>query len=197
VKITVFGAAGRTGREVVRQAHERGHEVTAFVRDAGKLELEHDRLTVVEGDARDGEAVDRALAGADAVVSVLALMSAEGEPEYSEATKTIVAAARRSGVKRLVVTANNDVLSDREVTGDYAAHAREHRRNRATLEASGLAWTIGAAPWVTDDPLTGTYQAVVDEKGPGRRLGAADLATFTLDALGRDEWIGHIVGVST
>jgi hypothetical protein len=50
---------------------------------------------------------------------------------------------------------------------------------------------------VTDDPATGTYQTVVDEKGPGRRLGAADFATFTLDALERDEWIRHVVGVSS
>lgn len=94
------------------------------------------------------------------------------------------------------MTANNDVLSDREVTGDYAAHAREHRRNRATLEASGLAWTIGAAPWVTDDAPIGTYEAIVDAKAPGKRLGAADFATWALDALDHDDWIGHVVGVS-
>ncbi|HSJ50305.1 MAG TPA: NAD(P)H-binding protein [Actinomycetota bacterium] len=196
MKIAVFGAAGRTGREVVRQALDRGHEVTAFVRDESVLDSTDERLSVVAGDARDAEAVERALAQADGVISVLALTSADAEPGYSEATKAVVEAASRTGVHRLVVAANNDVLSDREVTGEFAAHAREHRRNRETLEASGLDWTIGAAPWVTDDPATGTYQAAVDQKGPGRRLGAADFATFTLDALERGEWIGHVVGVS-
>jgi putative NADH-flavin reductase len=196
VRITVFGASGRTGRQVVEQALARGHEVTAFVRDRSKLGVEHERLRVVEGDARDRDAAATALADAEATISVLALMAPDREPEHSEATGTIVGAAEETGVRRIVVTANNDVLSDRELTGEYAAMGREHRRNRATLEASGLDWTIGAAPRVTDDPPSGAYEAVPDAKGPGKRLGAADLATFTLDALGRDDWVGHVVGVS-
>lgn len=191
----MFGASGRTGRSVVSQALARGHEVTAFVRGASEIEP-REGVAVVAGDARDAGVVDRAVGGADAVVSVLALMSADAEPEYSDATRTIVEAAARAGVRRIVVTANNDVLSDREVMGEFAAHAREHRRNRATLEGSGLRWTIGAAPWVTDDEPTGSYVALVDDTAPGRRLSAADFATFALDALERDEWIGHVVGVS-
>jgi putative NADH-flavin reductase len=196
VRATIFGASGRTGRRAVEQALERRHEVTAFVRERAGLPIEDERLRIVEGDARDRDAVARALTGADAVISVLALMSPEREPEHSDATRTIVRAAEEAGVRRIVLTANNDVLTDRELTGEYAAMGREHRRNRATLEASGLDWTIGAAPWVTDDPPIGAYGTVVDGKGPGKRLGAADFATFTLDALGRDEWIGHVVGVS-
>ena len=194
MRIVVFGAAGRTGREVVRQALARGHDVTAFVRRGGDGPV--DDVRVVEGDARDAGAVSGAVADADVVASVLALMSAGAEPEHSEATRTVVEAAERTGVRRIVVTANTDVLSDREPSGEFAAMGREHRRNRATLEASGLDWTIGAAPWVTDDPPTGSYEAVLDATAPGNRLGAADLATFVLDAIARDDWIGHILGVS-
>ena len=192
MKLTVFGAAGRTGRAVVRLAADRGHEVRAFVRSATDL----GDVEVVTGVAREAAAVADAIRGADAIVSVLALMSAEAEPEYSEATSTIVKAATVGGIRRLVVTANNDVLTDREVSGEFAAHAREHRRNRATLEASDLEWTIVAAPWVTDDEPRGTYEAVIDGKGPGRRIGATDLGLAVLDALERDAWVGHVVGVS-
>jgi putative NADH-flavin reductase len=195
VKVTVFGAAGRTGRVVVRLAFERGHEVTAFVRDAARFEPPAG-VAVVAGDARDAEALDHAIDRADAVVSVISLASAEAEPEYSDATRAIVEAASRANARRLVITANNDVLTDREITGDYAAHAREHRRNRGTVEASGLDWTIVAAPWVTDDEPLGAYDANVDERGPGRRIGAADLALAVVDALEHDDWIRHIVGVS-
>jgi len=192
MRVTVFGAAGRTGRAVVRLAGERGHEVTAFVRDPTSL----DGAEVVVADARDADAVAAAIGGADAVISVLALMSAEAEPEYSEAPATIVGAAASAGVRRVVVTANNDVLTDREVTGDFAAHAREHRRNRATLEASGLDWTIVAAPWVTDDEPLGAYDAVLDDRGPGRRIGSADFALAVVDALEHDDWVRHVVGVT-
>ena len=196
MRIVVFGAGGRTGHHLVAQARARGHEVRAFVRDAAAFVAPGEGVEVIEGDARDAVAVERALADADAIVSVLALASADDEPAYSESTRTIVEAAERLGVRRIVVTANNDVLTDREVTGEYAAHAREHRRNRATIQGSELAWTIIAAPWVTDDEPRGTYDATIDAKAPGRRIGTADLATAVLDALKDDGWIGHVVGVS-
>jgi uncharacterized protein YbjT (DUF2867 family) len=126
----------------------------------------------------------------------MALPAAEREFEHSEATRIVAEAATRTGVRRLVVTTCADVLADREVTGHRAPYAREDERVRDELRRSGLDWTIGAAPWVTDDPTTGRYEAVAEAKAPGRRLAAADFATFTLDALGREDWIGHVVGVS-
>ena len=158
--------------------------------------MSHDHLGVVEGDARDPDAVRDAVRGMDAVISVLALRKAEDEPEHSEATRTIVEALEREGVRRIVVTANNHVFGDEEVTGEFAAAAREHRRNRDALRASGLDWTIGAAPYVVDDPAVG-YEAVVDAKAPGEKTATADFAAFTLDGLERDDWIGHMVGVSS
>jgi putative NADH-flavin reductase len=196
MRIAVFGAGGRTGRQVVEQALERGHDVTAFVRPSSTVPLERDRLHFVEGDARDPAVVERALEGAEAVISVISLSAPDREPEHSAATGTIIEAAGRVGARRVVVAANNDVLTDRELTGEYAAMGREHRRNRDALQASGLDWTIGAAPWVTDDSPTGTYEAVVDARAPAKRLAATDFATFTIDALEHDEWIGQVVGVS-
>jgi putative NADH-flavin reductase len=192
MRIAVFGAGGRTGRQVVTQALERGHEVTAFVRSPATFDA---GVRVVEGDARSSEAVTSALTDQDAVVSVLALEAAEDEPQHSDATATIVDAMEASAVRRIVVTANLDVFGDDEVTGDYAAHAREHRRNRDRLKSSRLDWTIGAAGYVVD----GTERAYVDEVGarpPARRITTAAFAAFTLDALERDEWLGRIVGVS-
>ena len=196
MRIAVFGAGGRTGRKLVGQALARGHEVVGFVRDGSTFEP-HERLGVVEGDARDGGAVEKALGASDAVISVLSLAKPEDELQYSEATRTVVDAAGRAGVRRVVLTANNTVFSDRELTGEYAPVGREHRRNVETLRRSGLDWTVGAAPWVVDDPGTGSYEAVVDAKGPGQQLPTADFATFLLDALERDDWVGHIVGVSS
>jgi putative NADH-flavin reductase len=196
VRVTVFGASGRTGRQVVEQGLHRGHEITAFARDASRFGTSHERLTIVEGDARDPEAVAAAVRASDAIISVLALMKAEDEPEYSEATRAIVKAAQHEGVRRIVVTANNDVFGDDEVTGEFVGHAREHRRNRETLKASGLDWTIVAAGWVVDEPGIGSYQPVVDAKAAKGKIAPADFASAVLDALERDGWIIHIVGVT-
>jgi putative NADH-flavin reductase len=195
VRITVFGASGRTGSKLIQQALARGQEVVAFVRDGSKVRP-RERLILVEGDARDPAAVERAIAGSDAVISVLSLPRPEDEPAYSEATRIVVEAAERAGARRIVLTANNTVFSDRELTGEFAPVGREHRRNVETVRRSSLDWTVGAAPWVVDDPGTGSYEAVADAKGPGKRIPTSDFATFLLDALQRDDWVGRIVGVS-
>ena len=54
--ILVFGATGGTGKAFVEQALEHGHAVTAYVRDPSKLEA-HEKLTIIEGDLFDAEAV--------------------------------------------------------------------------------------------------------------------------------------------
>jgi putative NADH-flavin reductase len=71
VKVTVFGATGGVGREVVAQALDRGDHVTAYVRNPAKLDLAHPNLTVIAGELTDREAVRRAVRGAGAVVSAL------------------------------------------------------------------------------------------------------------------------------
>lgn len=56
MKLTVFGATGRTGRYIVSQALDAGHEVTAFVRSRVKLadqqDLSREQLRIVEGDVK-------------------------------------------------------------------------------------------------------------------------------------------------
>ena len=57
MKITVFGATGRIGFEIVKQALAAGHHVTAVVRDPQQLAIRADRLEVVVADTFDGEAI--------------------------------------------------------------------------------------------------------------------------------------------
>ena len=193
----MFGGSGRTGRLVVDQGLERGHEIVAFVRDASRFDESHERLEVVEGDALDSDAVVSAVRGNDAAISVLSLARAQNEPQHSEATRTIVEVATAEGVRRVVVTANNHVFHDDDVPPELAAFAREHRRNRDLLRSSALGWTILAAPTLDDDTGTGSYASSVGTKAGGKRTAREDLATAALDALGHDDWVGHIVGVSS
>ena len=70
-RVTVFGAAGATGRHVIAAAAEAGHEVTVLVRDPTKLGGADPRITVLQGDARDPDAVGAAVQGAEAVISTI------------------------------------------------------------------------------------------------------------------------------
>jgi uncharacterized protein len=69
--VTVFGGTGKTGRHLVRLALDAGHRVTVLARTPAKLDLEHERLHVLQGDIGDPAAVATAVQGADAVLSVL------------------------------------------------------------------------------------------------------------------------------
>src|SRR3954471_19137715 len=71
MNLTVFGATGGGGREVVGQALDRGDHVTAYVRNPAKLDVAHPNLVVIGGELTDADAVRRAVNGADAVISAL------------------------------------------------------------------------------------------------------------------------------
>ena len=64
MRVLVFGSTGGTGRELVRQALDLGHSVTAYVRDPSKIQdLEHPSLKVVRGDVLDPVVVEGAVGG--------------------------------------------------------------------------------------------------------------------------------------
>ena len=71
MQIAVFGANGGTGRLLTQQALDAGYDVVAVVRRPAQFPLAHERLTVVEADIHDVEAVARAVAGSEAVLSTL------------------------------------------------------------------------------------------------------------------------------
>src|SRR4051795_7520178 len=72
MNVTVFGATGAIGSLTVAELLDRGHNVTAYARNATKVPTTSgDRIRVVIGEMSDAEAIDTAVAGADAVISAL------------------------------------------------------------------------------------------------------------------------------
>src|SRR5260370_31247235 len=69
MKLVVLGANGATGLEIVRQAIERGHSVTALVRSPERLKPFRDRVTVTQGDLLNSAGLERVVKGHDAVLS--------------------------------------------------------------------------------------------------------------------------------
>ena len=91
MKLTVFGAAGGTGKHVVEESLAAGHEVTVLVRDPLKLGAVDPRVTVEIGDARDPEVVARAVAGAQGVLSAIGGRGMGRSTAITDAMTTIVA----------------------------------------------------------------------------------------------------------
>jgi len=71
MRIAVFGGTGATGRLLIAKALDAGDSVTAYARHPEKLAIVNDRLTVVEGELPDAAAIERAVEGADGVISLL------------------------------------------------------------------------------------------------------------------------------
>jgi putative NADH-flavin reductase len=77
MKLTIFGASGRTGTRLTEQALAAGHDVVAVMRNPAKLTLRHERLRIAHGDLTDAAAVEDAVRGADAVLAALNFLSEE------------------------------------------------------------------------------------------------------------------------
>ncbi|MER5423861.1 NAD(P)-dependent oxidoreductase [Streptosporangium roseum] len=93
MRLTVFGATGGTGRHLVRQALDAGHEVTAVVRDPARLPIDHPALDIVVADIFDAVSLKPTLDGHDAAVSVLGPRGrTDTTPVCSAAISAILAA---------------------------------------------------------------------------------------------------------
>jgi putative NADH-flavin reductase len=105
MNVTVFGATGAIGSQVVDQLRSRGHAVTAYVRNPAKVPAAWAKdVAVVVGEITDATTIDHAIQGADAVVSALGpslSRTATGLP-LVEGTRQIVTAMQRHGVRRYV-----------------------------------------------------------------------------------------------
>ncbi len=105
MRIALFGAGGQIARRIAREALDRGHQVTAIVRDPATFQKYDDRLEVTQGDATDAASVARAAKGADAIVNAISPRpSPSGRPASSlvEGARAVIAGAKRAGVERLV-----------------------------------------------------------------------------------------------
>ena len=100
MKLVIFGATGRLGKNIVKQALENGHKVTAFVRNRSKIEESNQNLELFEGDVMDPESVKNAIQGQDAVISALG----DGRKGKIRAagTRAIVEAMAKTDTRRLI-----------------------------------------------------------------------------------------------
>ena len=196
MNLTVFGATGGVGREVVSQALDRGDHVTAYVRNPAKLTITHPALTVVAGELTDHEAVQRAVHGADAVISALGPSldrKATGWP-LVDGTHTIVGAMQAEGVHRYIGMATpslRDAHDTRSLLGRIVPFMGRTFLKRAYQELlemskhvtdSALSWTIARFTRPTDGARTGTVRAgFLGRDRIGASITRADIAGFLLD----------------
>jgi putative NADH-flavin reductase len=199
MRITVFGATGRTGRHVVEQALDAGHQVTAVVRDPARLPVPpRAGLTVATASLEDRAAVLRAVTDADAVVDALGVRETGPTTLRADTARVVTAAMRNAGVRRLVVVSasgahtTGDSLPTRLLVKPVLGWVLRHqfadmRAMEDVVRASGLDWTIMLPPRLTDRPATGRIRRRVGANVRGSyTMTRADLATAVLQAVTDD-----------
>ena len=140
MNVTVFGATGAIGSLTVNELVTNGHTVTAYARNPNKIPPEWgDQVRVIIGELSDADAIDRAVQGADVVVSALGPSldrKATGMP-LIDGTRHILDAMKRHGVSRSSASPRSDHRSSKvepcrvsATAGGRKAHQRRAKGSR-------------------------------------------------------------------
>lgn len=194
--VMVFGATGKTGQHIIRQALDRGLTVTAVVRDPAKLGTRHANLKSVQADIVDPATLDAALADRpDAVISALGIYQKEPGTALSTGTANILAAMAKHGVRRLILVSS---LGAGDSRGQGSLLARglqkvllrhvldDKTRQEALIANSNVVATVFRPPQLTNDERVRDDLVLWSGPAPKRRLtwkvSRATVAKYVLDA---------------
>ena len=204
MKVIVFGATGKTGQHVCRQALEQGHEVTAFTRSANKIDRRDSNLQVASGDVTDPDGVSHAVANHHAAIVVLGSNGLRDKTTLTTGTGNIVAGMTQHNVGRLVVLSAAGVgESWRQISwlarvlfltmlrNIYSDHAKQE----AVVRSSSLDWTIVRAAILKDGPASGSY--IPGNTGKVTQISREDLAEFLVSQLEDGEYRKQAISVTS
>lgn len=206
--IVIFGASGKVGRELTRQALALGFTVTVFVRREASVAQFAEKLTVRVGDITDEAQVRQAIRGKDAVLSALGVSrTLHHDPEVVRGVRTIAAAMAAEGVSRFIYL-SVFLAHARARQFSFFVHNVLHRiirkevldhEEKENIVASGAAtYTIVRATRLVQKPASGHYRTgvtlAIKEFLPSVSVG--DVAQFMLLQLDDQTYLNQKVYIT-
>lgn len=217
MKVAVLGATGPSGLQVVQEALERGHDVTAIVRNPEKLtdSVKDDKLKVVKADIFDPDSMVEGLTGQEAVLSCLgcrpSFLSISKITFYTDTAKTIVAAMRKASVTRLIFMSSwhsvynpNDSFMINWVLKPLflgqSLHNMGEMEAYLKTECPDIEYTSVRPPQLVNGASSG--KPVKTHEGQevpdaGRMICRRDVAKFMLDTAESGNWKKTCVAITT
>jgi putative NADH-flavin reductase len=194
MKVLVLGATGSVGQHILQLGIERGHELTALVRNAEKLKSWERRVRVVKGDALDKDSVEQAVRGQEAAIYAIGIKTIGRTTLFSESTRILIDAMERSRVKRLVcitgvgageTKGHGGFLYDRILFPLVTKRVYADKEVQETLiQKSSLDWVIVRPAMFREGSPSGKLEAVTDVRGVTlTRVSRVEVAAFVLDQL--------------
>lgn len=203
MKIALFGATGRVGREVLLLLLKNNIEVTVLVRDSTKVQP-HNNLTVLQGDARNTADIEHTLENADAVISAL---GTDRTTVLTDSISHIIKTMKERNIQRIITIGTAGILKSRvepellryessESKQRSKVAAKEHHRVFHMLSASMLDWTIVCPTYLPTGATTNAYIIERDRLPIGAvRTTTGDTALFAYNELLENKHIGYRVGI--
>ena len=207
MKLLVLGATGGIGLELVKQAIEKQHEVTAFVRNPDALEAFGNKVATVKGDLLSSSDLNRVIQGHDAILSGFGARVPIAKGDHDLLTRfstALIDATERTPLRRVLVVSvaflfRNVLIPPAYLLGRlfFPSIVRDAANMEEQIVRSDLDWTLVRPPQLTDTPRTGRYRFRVGTlPSLGFKISRADVADYMLRALEDNTTIGEIVGVS-
>lgn len=203
LKLLLFGANGRTGREFWRRATASGHQVTPVVRSHDRLEgIDLDATHAVAGSVTDPSFVRKVVRGHDIVISTLGPQwpTTSAAAIYADSAEAFVPAMKAAGVQRLLVTSSallfpQDALLTRVVKWIVPAIVNGAKRMEDQIRASDIDYVIVRTTVLNDLPTT---ESTVKEEGlpkGAHPVSRSAVAAFLLSEVQHPRFHRAIIGV--
>lgn len=205
MNILLLGMTGRAGSKIAKIALQDKHQVTGLVRTPDKITINDDNLSIIKGDVTVKEDVERAMKGADAVISAL---NTDGVDTLTRSMPLIIDAMNAEGIKRIVTIGTAGILKSRvepdvlryqssESKRKLTRAAEEHHKTYLLLEESNLDWTVVCPTYLPDGEVLGEHREARDFlPEDGKKITVGDTAVFVYKQLESDKYNKSRVGIA-
>jgi putative NADH-flavin reductase len=199
IKIAVIGGTGKSGKYLVQRLLGQAFPIKVLVRNPDSCQISSPLLEIVQGDARNPEAVRSVIAGCQAVISALGQPKGE-ESIFSQATTNVIRSMKEFGIKRyiLITGLNVDTALDKKspktafatewMKNNYPHTTADKQRELELLSESDIDWTLVRLPLIELTDKKSDWRASLEDC-LGEKISATDLADFLIGQLFEETYI--------
>jgi uncharacterized protein YbjT (DUF2867 family) len=207
MNIALFGATRGVGKEILLQGIERGHQVTALVREPSKLDVSFANLQVIQGDVLNQNQVLKVLEGQDVAMVALGGKPGQNQRPCAQGTKNILSGMKQLRIKRIIAVTSLGIGDSRGQAGFFfekilvplllKAEFADKELQEKYITESTLEYVIARPSGLTNKPATHSYHAGKTLAGSvTKTIARADVAHFCLEQLGDTPFLNSAVSLS-
>jgi len=206
-KILIFGATGGTGTELMKQSLQKGHQVSAFVRNPKKLHLSNSNIRIITGDVLNYQEVLQAIHGHSVVFSCLGAPPTDKSKLRTDGTANIIKAMEALQIKRFICQTSLGYGDSKEVLPWHMKYLivpfilknafMDHESQEALIQKSKTEWTIVRPGNMTNGKKTGEYKyGFLPTEKIKLKISRSDVADFMLRQMENIDYLYKKVGIS-